>query len=446
MRKKLTYLFVIISIVVITLYLFRYKSALTIENKIPSTATEIVQINLRQIEHHLLVDGIKNPFKYISLKSKKKDTTASFIETIVIPKNLLFFTNNDNFKGGWFSTIIKLKDSVELRNCLLQEGFNDFTDEKITFFSKGKVVIAIAGKKGIIAYKKQQSLSVNAAIQTVFNETSFYKKETDILKSIKNSKSDITYVNAKSDFLEADFKKGLFEIKGKVQSELFVADAYNADSKNLIGFIATKVNTNHHIFRSLISDKNKTKFKDFTKLSIDSIVNNWNGSVVFNLKNIDTKTDTIITYEYDDDFNKIEKKSVQKTNIPNVTITLGNDANLYGYFYTHKIIQIKEGDTLFAGIPVYKMYARRQENYLHISSQRQLETRLLKEKQYKFNAHINIHSYLENPLEFSLLPIKNDYLQLVESVSAQLTINDELLIQLRLRNNGRNFLGQFIKP
>lgn len=445
MKKKLAYLFIAISIVVLVLYLFRYKRALIIENKIPITATEIVQIDLRQIEHHLLVDAIMNPFKYINFKARKKEHT-SFKKNIVVPRNLLFFTNNSSFKGAWFSSLIKLKDGVKLKHCLSQEGFKASTDKKLELFSKGKIIIAVSGEHVLIVYKKQQHISVNNAVQTVFKETNFYKKDIDLLKSISNSKSDMTYASLDADFLEADFKKGLFEIKGKLRSELFVTDSYSEHFENSMGFIATKINRDHHIFKSLMSDKNKTKFSEFTKLSLDSIVDHWNGSVALNLKAVDTEIDTIVTYEYDDDFNKIEKKAVQELHIPNVEITLGSDANLYEYFYNNNVVQITGNDTLFAGIPLYKMYARRQENSLNIFTQKQFDTSLLKEKEYKLNTHIDINRYLENPLEFSLMPIKKNHFQLLKNVSAKLTTNDDLLIQVRLKENSRNFLAQFIKP
>ncbi len=446
MKKKLAYLFIAISIVVLVLYLFRYKRALIIEDKVPITATEIVQIDLRQIEHHLLVDVIKNPFKYINFKSKKKTHTPSFSKAIVVPRNLLFFTNKSSLKGAWYSSIIELKDGEEFRKYLLQDGFKLLENKSVELFSKNRIVIAISGGRVLIAYKQQQDVSVNTAIQTLFKETSFYKKDNDILKSISNSQSDITYTNLEADFLEADFKKGLFEIKGKIFSDLFVTDTYSEYSKNSIGFFATKINRNHPVFRALISNKNKVKFNEFTKLSIDSIVDKWNGSVMVDLKAIDKKTDTIVTYTYDDDFNKIEKKSVQELNIPHVAIVLGNNANLYAYFYNNDAVQIVENDTLFTSIPLYKMYAQRQENALNIFTKKQFNSSTLKEIKYKLNTHIDINKYLENPLEFSLLPIKNDYSQLLKNASAKLTTNDELLIQVRLKEDNRNFLAQFIKP
>jgi len=445
MKRKLGYFFIAIFIALLVLYLFRYKQGLIIEGKVPSAATEVVQIDLRQIEHHLLFDAIKNPLKYISFKTKKKDA-PSLKKAIVIPRNLLFFTNTSNLKDAWFSNFVNIKDNTELKSYLLQEGFEASTDGDLELFRKDMVVIGISNNKLLVTYKKKQRIPLSVAIQAVFKETNFYKKDADLLKSISNSKSDISYASIGADFLEADFKKGLFEIKGKIHSELFVADVHPKYSGSSIGFLAAKINRDHTIFKSLITDGNKTKFDEFTKLSVDSITNKWDGNIAFNLKTIDKKIDTIVTYEYDDDFNKIEKKSAQELVMPDLTIALGSQAGLYEYFYNNKAVQIIENDTLFTSFPLYKMYARKQNNGLHIFTQKQFDTSSSKEEQFKLRAHLDINSYLETPLEFSVIPIKNDYFQLLKNASATITTDDELSIQVRMKDTNRNFLGLFIKP
>ncbi len=445
MKKKLGYLFITICIALLVLYLFRYKQGLIIEGKVPSTATEVVQIDLRQIEHHLLFDAIKNPLKYISFKSKKKGT-VSLRKAIVIPQNLLLFTNPSILKDAWFSSFVNIKDNDKLKSYLLQEGFEESRDEKLVLFRKDKLVVGVTNNKLVIAYKKHQDQSVIKAILAVFEEVSFYKKNTDLLKSISDSKSDISYASVQADFLEADFKNGLVEIKGKIYSELFKSDTYAEQSKNSIGFIAAKINKEHIIFKSFLSKRNKTKFDGFTKLSLDSIVSKWNGSIAFNLKAVDQKIDTIITYEYDDDFNKIEKKSVQELNIPDVTITLGSQVGLYTYFHDNKAVKIIANDTLFTSIPLYKMYVSEQNNGLDIFTQKQFSATSTNKEQFKLKVQIDIHKYFENPLEFSLIPVKNKYFQLVRNASATITTDDEVLVQVRMRENNRNSIGQFIKP
>ena len=57
---------------------------------------------------------------------------------------------------------------------------------------------------------------------------------------------------------------------------------------------------------------------------------------------------------------------------------------------------------------------------------------------------IDVNTYLKNPLEWPLLPIKNEYLPLIKNISATLTTTNELNIQVRLNDDRNNFLYQFI--
>ena len=175
MKKKFGYFFVTICLTLLVLYLFRYKRALVIEDKIPSMATAVVQVNLRQIEHHLLVDAIKNPSKYISFRRKRKGA-VSLKKTIIIPRNLLFFTNTSNLKDAWISSFVSIRDSAKLKTYLLQEGFEESRDERFRLFKRDRLVIGIANSKLVIVYRKQQNQPIIGPIQTVFEEVSFYKK------------------------------------------------------------------------------------------------------------------------------------------------------------------------------------------------------------------------------------------------------------------------------
>ena len=62
------------------------------------------------------------------------------------------------------------------------------------------------------------------------------------------------------------------------------------------------------------------------------------------------------------------------------------------------------------------------------------------------NAYFNIKKYLQKPLEFSFLPTKNSYLQLLKETSIMYTTDDKLSVKVVLKNSERNFIGQFVKP
>ena len=445
MRKKLGSLFVTICIVLIAIYIFRYKLEVVLDGKIPKSATEIIHVDLRQIEHHFLADAIKNPSKYINFKTKKKKK-ESLRKTVSIPKNLLFFTNTSTYKSAWFSNFVNVKNGDKLQRYLLQEGFKEVTSDNLKLFNKDRITIGILNGKIVIAIKKQREDFVVQVFENLFQETSFYEKNDYLLQSIANSQSDITYSSAKADFLEANFENGLLEIKGTLISELFLDDIYVDNSENSVGFMAAKVNKKHTLFKSLSSHKNGKKFNDFTKLSLDSIIDKWDGRVVIDLNSVDKTIDTIVTYEYDDDFNKIEKKSVQELRTPDVNFILGSKGSLYTYFMENNAIRSIDNDTLFTSIPLYKMFVKKQHDELYIFTKNQLDVRANKEAKIKFRAFLDMEKYIKNPLEFSQVSAKDNYLKFIKDTSVELTSDDEFFLQIHLKEDSRNFLPQLAIP
>jgi len=447
MKKRLAFFFLGILILFSVIYLFRYKRALVFEGMVPNSATEIIHVNLRQIEHHVLTDAIKNPLKYIDFKfSEEKKGSLILKKTISIPRNIFFYTNDRKFKDIWISSFIKVKKKKELSDYLIRDGFVKSNDEGIMLFRKLNLVLAIKGKRLVVAFKTDNHAAISSVVNEIFEEESFLSETSDVLNAIMTAKNDISYATLANDFVEANFKNGLLEVLGTFSSDLFFASKQGDFSKNSQGYISAKINKQHKLFQRLITEGNSRKFNDFTKLSIDSIMSKWNGSFAFNLKSINSEIDTIVTYDYDDDFNKIEKVAVQELTVPAIDFSLNADTNLFGYLLKENAIQIIDSDTLFTSIPLYKLYANSTTTTLNISSQKYFSGFLVKENKMKLNAHFNIEKYMQKPLEFSFLPTKNKYLQLIKDTSIMYATDDKLSVKVVLKNSERNFIGQFVKP
>ena len=447
MKKRLAFIFLGILILLSVIYLLRYKRALVYEDKVPKSATEVIHVNLRQIEHHILADVIKYPLKYINFKlPKKKKDSLLLKKTISIPRNLFFYTNEAQFNGIWISSFIKVKKQEKLWAYLIRDGFVKSNDKGVTLFHKKNVVLAIKDKQLVVAFKENKEATISAVASEIFEEKKFLSEASNVLKSIVNSKSDISYATVTDDFVEANFKNGLFEVLGTLISDVFLTVKIGDFSKNSLGHISTKINKEHKLFKALIAEENSRKFNNFSKLSIDSIISKWSGSFAFNFKSINSKTDTIITYDYDDDFNKIEKIAVQELTVPELDFSFDTDSNLFGYLSNKNAIQVIEGDTVFTSIPLYKLYAGTTATTLIITTQKDFSGFPIKENKIKLSAYFNIEKYMQKPLEFSFLPTKNSYLQLLKETSIMYTADNKLSVKLMLKNSERNFIGQLMKP
>ena len=448
MKKKLIYFFIGLCILFAVVYFLRYKQALIFNNKVPINATQVANIDLRQIEHHIFFDFLANPMSYIDLKSSKKEKDSlSFLDAIAIPKNLIFYTNEANLNGSWFSSVIRIKDSKELIEFLNREQFKKSNVETLTIYRRNNIALAIDNKQLVIAFNftKKERLP---DFQTVFNTTDFLPETAKLLEPIINSKSDISYASLTEDFIEVNFKDGLFEVMGIYKSDFFIAEKHQQFSDTSIGLITAKINKNHKLFNSLLADKNIPKFKKATKLSLDSISKKWNGNIDFHLRSINTKKDTIVTYDYDDDFNKIEKVTTQNTVVPDFEFVLESekDRTLYNYFLEKNAIQFVENDTLFTSIPFYKLYARFKDSQVYILTDNDLNSKNNIENLHKIDAYFNIEQYVQNQLEIINIPLNNKYVKLFKDASIHLSDTDKLSIEVHFKNDKRNIIGQLVNP
>jgi len=450
MKKKLVYSFFGIGILLIILYLFRYKQSLVFTDRVPKDATSIINLNTRQLEHHLLADFISNPICY--LKSDINDTLPKdsithkkypLTKGINIPRNILFYTNTTNYNNNWYSSIIKLNNPNELSNYLLSKNFK----KEKSIFTKGNIIFAIQDKQLVIVVTSNKKLQLSENITAIFNRPKFLSKKSKLLSLIVKNNSDIVYVNYKNDFLEGNFKKGSFVVKGNLNLEfnLFINNAATEINKSSILSLTTRINKKH-LFYSVFSNKIKSKFTKLTHLSLDTITNNWNGFLNLDFKEITSKTDSIISYEYDDNFNKIEKIKTQTIEQPNLSIIFGLEKNstINSYLIKHKGIKIISGDSLFTKLPLYKFYTATSSTHFKLYTHQQVDEKPF--KNIKFESYFNIEKYHNSKQKFPFLTTNNTYLSVLKSAHFKLSKDNKLDIVITAVDNKRNLLGLLIKP
>ena len=446
MKKKLVSIILIIVLLLVASYVLRYKLGLNFSEKVPTTATEIIHVNLRKIEQQLLADFVKHPFAYIQLKASKKKHKRSFLKEIDLPKNMLFFKNDSNFKGAWYSSVVKIKDSTSFSLYLVGENFTKTADPDLTVFSKKNLLVALKGKRLILIFKYNKQADVLRAAASIFNETNFLPIIAPLLATLSNTKSVMYYASGSSNFLEVDFKKGFFEIHGVLASDLFKSEVQAESVATSVASMSFVMNKNGKDFNTIKQYINNTRFNEITHLSVDSIFNKWTGAINFKLTSIHSKLDTIISYAYDDDFNKVEKVSTQKVVQPDFSLQMKseNDRQLFDYLFDERAIQIVEEDTLFVSMPLYTLYAQSIDTSLYISSNKSEGLQEPEKIKSKLTAFFDIEKYLKNQLNFFQLPAENKVLKQLQSVSIQLSEENDLILKVTAKNKNRNSLGQLI--
>lgn len=449
MKKKWFYFLLVLAVFVGVMYLWRYKQSQIFEKRVPSFATKVINVNLRQIENQLLFDFLANPIVYIKSRKKKdsiKKTNTFLTKGVRIPKNILFYTNSEELKNNWFSSVICLSNTPKFSAYLLEEKFKKEEVGDFVFYKKDKVILAIKNEQLIIALNFRKPSIEPSIFELLFNNQNFLNKNATELKPIVNSQRDVSF-SFGDDFLEAWFSKGTLTIKGRLSSNLFIVNSNDRINKNGIVSYAGKINKNNQLFKQFYADR-KDKFNELTHLSLDSIIGKWNGKISMNITAIDQKIDTIVSYEYDDDFNKVEKKAIQKQNIPTLALKLGqeNTFSLSNYFYRKNAIQVVENDTVFTAIPILKFLTTDTKETFVLKVNQEENSSDVSSVTSKLNFYFNVEKYQKKPLDIPLNKIQKKMVKLVKTTTLEWKENNQFFLEINLKDKNRNFLGQLLKP
>lgn len=431
MKKKIVYLVLIILGVVFTVGYFRYNPTVNIINTIPASAESVIRINLREVEYIMIKDVLKHPLSYFDFKkttSSGSKKTISLINQIEIPKNLFFYTNSKSLKNTWISSAVEIKNKEKLFEFFKQEGVVKKNKETVAYFAYKKFNYFVKGDELKMMFSYNDITKTELIIDTVFKEGSYLKESNKDLLKLKNSKGLIAMYVKNNGFFELKKQSQKILIEGELNNNLFLP--YEAvENEQVLALVSGRVN--QEFASGFIKKKQKDKFKKLTNLSLDSINNYWNGELDFSIKSFENKTDTITTYEYDDDFNKIEKKSVDVKIIPNINFRIGG-STIFDYLYSKKSIQNVEGENIAVLNPLFKTYASKggKEAVLH-SVPNGINN--FKEKgSNKFLFLLNVERYLEK--DRGLYSVTNKYLKQIRKVRATITKNNEIKVVIDLKS------------
>lgn len=434
MKKRILYIIGSIAIILLSIYLLRYKTGSDISHNIPGNAVAVVNINLRNLEHHLLVDFLKRPFEYFNKKpSKTKEKTSfKFSEAVELPKNLFFYTTQNNY-STWFSTPLLLTDKESFLFNLPSKKFKKVKLEEVLVYKRDNFYIFVEDKHISLCFSAE---NVNHIVPFYKEKSSLLDQKSDLFNQLKKTPNDLVFVTNNSTLIKCDFVDGAIDFKGTLKSDLFNTVTTNTN-KGLIGFNAN-INKNNSFYQSFIKTINRDKFAKVTQMNFDSIQTYWNGHLDFKLRNFIKQTDTIKTYEYDDDFNKIEKIAVQENIMPDFAMCLGTNNSLKNYLINQHALQLVENDTIFTSFPFVKTHVTTTENKMYLYTKSVINKPTISSN---FDLYFDIKAY-QKQSEGSIYT--NNNIGKFSKVAISIDKDNRLSAKLLMRNK-RNAIIEFIK-
>lgn len=263
---------------------------------VPLNADAIVLIDAKKVKRQYMSDLLTHP----SVWFKKESENSAFLNDsgIIIPDFFQFFHLKSTALADWYS-IFDLKDKEQFLKFLQSQKFkklngNVFRKDHIFIMVHDNVCIAGTSDKGLESiYKEVFKLSQ----KNILDSESLIDKGIGSIIFNNGKSSYSLYIDLNSDEMEFRTNSNFYN-PGPVIGRLLKTRS----------FLQTELDAeNMHLLSSVFT------FKNFGNAKVNYLKSN---------ADLQQVNDTIITYEYDEDFNEIEKKKVQKIVQPAYIISL----------------------------------------------------------------------------------------------------------------------------
>jgi len=342
MKKKLIAFAVFLIAVTLYLMFYHHKKTFTV---VPAQADVVILLDVKKIKRQYISNLLSHPSEWFGSKNKSKKTVSIGESGVKIPDFLQIFHLRNSGFSDWYS-IFEIKDKQKLITFLKQEKF---TYRGNNVFRKDQIFVKIERDNFILGTSDRDFKSIDYRLlpSSKINildadELITHGIGSILIQSAKGSQNLSVTVN--DDDIEITnniyFNPPTSLISKLLNTKSFFEAELDAQNINNLDFI-------------------------FNRKSLDS-------SKINHLKaaaDLEQVSDTMVTYGYDDDFNEVEKKTIQKIIQPNYIIGLqsSDSPKTEEYFRNKKWINVQNQ---FTAIPFQPNIIQKTSGGFEIKSTR----------------------------------------------------------------------------
>lgn len=343
MKKKYIFLIIIALLSIGVYFLFFHKDKSL--KYIPDNADIVVLVDVKKAKRQYISSYIAHPSKWFEEKNGAKNKISVTDSGLEIPDFLQIFHLNNTKISEWY-TVLEINDKEKLSAFLKDRKF--INDGKGTF-KNNQLFVKINGEKCIVG---TSDLNFNN-IGKPFSE----KFRNNVLNAdsfMDDSLGSISFISElRTQNFSIDLQDDEIEIKNKQNStnfELLISDLYKKTQ-----FLDAELDSENIKKIGSVFKENLTDSASVNHLKMCA--------------NLTQVNDTIVSYEYDDNFNEIEKITYQKIVQPDFEIVLqtSNPEKAWTYFQNKKWINAKNQ---FTAIPFQPNLMSVNKNRISIKSTR----------------------------------------------------------------------------
>ncbi|MFC3559590.1 hypothetical protein [Pedobacter jamesrossensis] len=436
---------IVLSLLIFFVGTFKYRQYQANQFLIPKNANAVVKISVDEIYKTLAANIIANPVYYFKSDLKKDSTNKNdkFYNGLKIPASLYFYNIAGAPSTTFFSRfqIKNVKDFENfLRNTLHLEIAKEIGNINIAKSKLGNFSICYNSKAAALALATQIE-NYEPILLDILNEKNFIKTSDSQFKKILTRKEHLAFSN-KENSGWINFNNGVINFCNEfITNEVIPLSSIKHRKLSENATIGFWLNAN---FKSI--DKKVYKYKNFS-LEKDSLLKYYNNNIDFEWTNSIQQTDSVITYEYNDDFEKVEKVSLKKRNIPLFSLNFSTKQNGFkNYLAKQGLVNLDSNILNKNTFPLYKVFIKTDANNINFSTAKEQTVNTDKVSSDDF-FYLNIDFIrLNKQLE---IPIVTNYFKILKrlEVKGKAIDQDKANLQgkLELKNEDINSLYQILK-
>lgn len=349
MKKVVIGLGLILLVLFLTgLGMFYFRQKQSYRQDIPQNITSLTRINVDGILKSIVWNAIINPAYYIKISNQKKGKGKRSLNIgLKIPANLFFYTVKNKPNTTCF-TSLSIDDSVAFKRFTHQildiKNYQVYAPDKRIRWAKsknGKVNIAYLKDKLAISFSPTSENTLEILIDVLHQKNTQKVKESPLFNQLNNEEEHIIYTSDSS-ILIANFNRGELDLEGSIRSSMLIG------KKKLK---PKKFADNSLVKLWLAADiapfiKKNRQFFDQHHVPADTLLRYYGSYLDFEWKNQQViQKDTIITYDYNDDFERVEKRTIQEARVPEIYLALEASPHLANYIPKQVYYKFQSGTT-----------------------------------------------------------------------------------------------------
>ncbi|MGJ8659351.1 hypothetical protein [Cellulophaga fucicola] len=363
-------------------YINRTSSLIGVVHK---DADVVVKVDLHSIKETLILDALSAPKYYysnISFSSSKKDKEKDSTQNKGIdlqPYTLVLYTLK-NVKNTVFTTL-PIDNSLDFKSYI--ETF--VADKKSVIEREKEYQYAVLEKSKVIIGWNTTHVAIAASpekltatkIASVFTDVLvgnklITDKNNALIQKLKSAQDHIVYAKGNG-LVGANFVDGKLEFSGQLEvdsttgfaKEISVSSIADASFQLYMDYSFTDPK---HTSNFISTFKNSS-FLEKSNLKIDSIAAHSNGFFSLAINGKTMQQDTIVSYTYDDNFNKVAAKTIQEKEVPKIYLNIGSKKKgLSTYLKEQGAIE----QDIFTAFPYYNLKVSSANNTTLFSTDKSL--------------------------------------------------------------------------